>query len=242
MRPWYDPQQLFVSLGITLPFFIYYCWRFYSSVADHRDGMKILDGDAWLGEILLPKWNEDQISSQLAMSHVSAKVDTTLMSIRRRMIFDSNILVLLGFIGTLLGLLTSFENLSFANNEPLSAIGKITGGLGTAVVSSLAAAILAIFERGYLAGTEKAVASLKKKIIKKCFQQYTAVNHAPQQVLSINDESRELILPPSRSFQCKSMTHRKSVQSQRCKLSNMKNAKKDNQHLWKWQFKKMDRV
>ena len=38
--PWYQPSQILLALGITLPFFLYYGYRIYGLVLDHRAALR----------------------------------------------------------------------------------------------------------------------------------------------------------------------------------------------------------
>lgn len=177
MEPWFAPAQIYTALGITLPIFIYYAWRIYSMILEHGQAFKNLKEGAWLDEILLEGWNKSEMAAQLALNSVFLRFDNTLGFIRRSLRADVYIIILLGFIGTLIGMITAFADLLLSigdkGMDPATALtALLRGGLSTALISSLIAAVLACLVMGYLSFTEKRVVKLKEEVNADCFERY----------------------------------------------------------------------
>jgi len=177
MEPWFSPIQIFASLGLTVPLFVYYSWRIYSLIVEHGMAMGQLKQKGWVTSILAGKWNQDDISSQLSLNNVFLHFDKKVGSIRRCLRADIYSVILIGFIGTLLGMIGSFTTLLLAVDSsgmnPTKAITTLVkGGLSTALISSLIAAILASIVMAYLSLTDRSVVELKEKINGLCLNQY----------------------------------------------------------------------
>ena len=169
MQPWFTPLQLLTALGITVPLFVYYTWRLYSLVIEHDQGIKSFEDFSWVNDLLDNYWTITQISAQLSISRIFLRYDTEIGSLRRSLKGDVNNIILVGFIGTLLGMLGSFASLIlFIGNEALNPATLISalikGGVSTALVSSLIASILAVLVLWYLSHTEKQLAVIKEKL------------------------------------------------------------------------------
>jgi hypothetical protein len=177
MEPWFAPLQVITSLGITIPLFIYYAWRFYSLILEHRHAVFELKDSTWIDAMLGDGWNLNDISAQLSLTNVYLEFDKKLGSIRRSLRADVYIIILIGFIGTLIGMIGSFTSLLTAVGDkgldPSVAIATlIKGGLSTALVSSLFAAIMAAVVMGYLSLTERTLVDLKKNLNVDCLNRY----------------------------------------------------------------------
>ena len=177
MEPWYSPLQVLAALGLTLPLFIFYSWRIYNLILEHHHELKELKKNGWIEKILSEDWNKDELSARLALNAVFFHFDKRLGALRRSLRADVYIIILIGFIGTLLGMIGSFTTLLLAvgksSLEPSAAITSLVkGGLSTALVSSLIAAVLAVFVMGYLEYTESAVVEIKAAINGGCLDSY----------------------------------------------------------------------
>ena len=177
MNPWFAPLQVITALGFTVPFFVYYAWRVYSLILEHRQALFQLRNRKWINSILTEGWNRDELAAQLALSSVFLQFDKRLGSIRRSLRADVYIIILIGFIGTLLGMIGSFTTLlmSVGNKglDPAIAItALIRGGLSTALVSSLIATIMAAVVMGYLSFTERKLVELKDGLNTDCLERY----------------------------------------------------------------------
>jgi hypothetical protein len=177
MEPWFSPVQLLASLGVTVPLFIYYTWRVYSLILEHNDAVKQLNNKSWIDNILTDGWNEDNITSQLTLNNIFLYFDSKLGSVRRSLRADIYSIILIGFIGTLLGMIGSFTTLLIAVgakglNPAVAITTLVKGGLSTALVSSLIAAIIACIVMSYLSFTDRKIVELKGKINKTCLDRY----------------------------------------------------------------------
>jgi hypothetical protein len=177
MDPWFSPIQIFASLGLTVPLFVYYSWRIYSLIVEHGMAIGQLNSNGWIDSILSGNWNQDDITSQLGLNNVFLFFDKKIGSIRRCLRSDIYSVILIGFIGTLLGMIGSFTTLLLAVDSsgvnPTKAITTLVkGGLSTALVSSLIAAILACIVMSYLSLTDRRVVELKAKINGICLTHY----------------------------------------------------------------------
>jgi hypothetical protein len=183
MEPWYSPLQVLASLGLTFPLFIFYGWRIYNLILEHHHELKDLKKNGWIKQILSEDWNRDEMSARLALNAVFFHFDKRLGALRRSLRADVYIIILIGFIGTLLGMIGSFTTLLLAvgqnSMEPSAAIASLVkGGLSTALVSSLIAAVLAVFVMGYLEYTESAVVEIKATINGGCLASYRSQSAA----------------------------------------------------------------
>lgn len=177
MEPWFSPFQIITSLGVTVPFFIWYSWRIYNMVLEHRLAFQHLQTEIWMDSILQKGWDMNEAATGLAMNSIYLYYDKKLGYIRRSLRADVYIIILLGFIGTLLGMITSFMTLlmSMGNKgiDPTSALTSLLkGGLSTALISSLIAALLACLVMGFLSFSEKGVVRLREKLNTACFNRY----------------------------------------------------------------------
>ena len=182
MQPasWYHPAQIVLALGITLPLFLYYGYRIYNLVLDHREALRrFLDADtgARLVQEKLretpPAGHAGDLAAQLAFAEVFAEFERDLGSRRRALRTDSQAVVLVGFIGTLIGVSGAFASLaSHGPGNERGALGLLEqlvgGGLATALVSSLVAALLGVLALGYLSATERAVVTARRSLLAAC--------------------------------------------------------------------------
>ena len=182
MQPasWYHPAQIVLALGVTLPLFLYYGYRIYNLVLDHRAALRrFLDADtgARLVQEALrekpPAAHAGGLAVQLALAEVFAEFERDLGSRRRALRTDSQAIVLVGFIGTLIGVSGAFASLaSYGSNGSGGALGLLEqlvgGGLATALVSSLVAALLGVLALGYLSATERAVVTARRRLLAAC--------------------------------------------------------------------------
>ena len=177
---WYHPAQITLALGVTLPLFLYYGYRIYNLVLDHRAALRrFLDAGAGarlVQEALrekLPAEHAGDLVVQLALAEVFAEFDHDLGSRRRALRTDSQAVVLVGFIGTLIGVSGAFASLvSYGSSDSGGALGLLEqlvgGGLATALVSSLVAALLGVLALGYLSATERAVVTARRRLLADC--------------------------------------------------------------------------
>lgn len=111
------------------------------------------------------------------MTNVYLKFDKDIGALRRSLRADAYNVILIGFVGTLVGMISSFASLmlSLGNKDanPMMAINNlISGGMSTALVSSLIASVLAGIVIWYLSYTEKGYATLKLEINAYCNNRY----------------------------------------------------------------------
>ncbi len=179
MNPWYEPLQIIAALGVTGPFLILYAYRVYSKILEHRGALQDLAKDDWIDRFLPLGWNRDELSTQLALNSVYLEFDQRLGSVRRSLRSDVYAIILIGFIGTLTGMLGAFTTLLLSVGsqglDPAHAVTSlIRGGLSMALVSSLIAAIIAAIVMGYLSFTEIKPVVLKARLNRVCFERYGA--------------------------------------------------------------------
>jgi len=177
MEPWFSPAQVIAALGITVPLFVYYAWRVYSLIIEHSHAFNELKNKSWLDKLLMQGWNKDDISAQLTLNSIFLNFDKRIGSIRRSLRSDIYTIILIGFIGTLLGMIGSFTTLLLAVGskglDPTLAITTLVkGGLSTALVSSLIAAIIASIVMGFLSFTDRKLVDLKDEINIICLERY----------------------------------------------------------------------
>ena len=178
---WYHPAQIVLALGVTLPLFLYYGYRIYNLVLDHRSALRrFLDAEArarLVREALPerpPAAPAGDLAVQLALAEVFAEFDRDLGSRRRALRTDSQAVVLVGFIGTLIGVSGAFASLAShgGSSDRGGALGLLEqlvgGGLATALVSSLVAALLGVLVLGYLSATERSVVTARKQLLAAC--------------------------------------------------------------------------
>lgn len=174
--PWYQPTQILLALGITLPFFLYYGYRIYGLVLDHRAALRRFskpEGSAELVREARLAAAEGELAAQLAMAEVFTALDHELGTRRRALRSDAHAVVLVGFVGTLIGVSSAFASLaSQGSGDGREAFGLVEqlvgGGLATALVSSLVAALLGVLSLGYLSATERAVVTVRRRILAAC--------------------------------------------------------------------------
>lgn len=174
--PWYQPSQILVALGITLPFFLYYGYRIYGLVLDHRAALRRFskpEGSAELVREARLAAAEGELAAQLAMAEVFTALDHELGTRRRALRADAHAVVLVGFVGTLIGVSSAFASLASQGSddgrEAFAFVEQlIGGGLATALVSSLVAALLGVLSLGYLSATERAVVTVRRSILAAC--------------------------------------------------------------------------
>ena len=174
--PWYQPSQILLALGITLPFFLYYGYRIYGLVLDHRAALRRFskpEGSAELVREARLAATEGELAAQLAMAEVFTALDHELGARRRALRSDAHAVVLVGFVGTLIGVSSAFASLaSQGSDDGREAFGLVEqlvgGGLATALVSSLVAALLGVLSLGYLSATERTVVTVRRRILAAC--------------------------------------------------------------------------
>ena len=174
--PWYQPSQILLALGITLPFFVYYGYRIYGLVLDHRAALRRFSNPA--GSAILVREArlaaaEGELAAQLAMAEVFTALDHELGSRRRALRSDTHAVVLVGFVGTLIGVSSAFASIASQGSddgrEAFAIVEQLVGGgLATALVSSLVAALLGVLSLGYLSATERAVVTVRRHILAAC--------------------------------------------------------------------------
>ena len=177
MKPWYDPVELALSLGITLPLFLFYAWRVYAGIIKHREGLRFLCAGE-LGEYLerlkedlkVKELSEASLRGEFLSAAVWNLYEERLGSVRRALRADAHTVVLLGFFGTLVGVVGAFYGVSPPEGEtasPLELIHRLLqGGLATALVSSLVASVLAGLAITYLSLTEEKTIRARKNLLK----------------------------------------------------------------------------
>ena len=174
--PWYQPSQILLALGITLPFFLYYGYRIYGLVLDHRAALRRFskpEGSAELVREARLAAAEGELAAQLAMAEVFTALDHELGTRRRALRSDAHAVVLVGFVGTLIGVSSAFASLASQGSddgrEAFVLVEQLVGGgLATALVSSLVAALLGVLSLGYLSATERAVVTVRRRILAAC--------------------------------------------------------------------------
>ena len=174
--PWYQPTQILLALGITLPFFLYYGYRIYGLVLDHRAALRRFskpEGSAELVREARLTAAEGELAAQLALAEVFTALDHELGTRRRALRSDAHAVVLVGFVGTLIGVSSAFASLasqgSDGGREAFGLVEQLVGGgLATALVSSLVAALLGVLSLGYLSATERAVVTVRRRILAAC--------------------------------------------------------------------------
>ena len=108
-----------------------------------------------------------------SMAEVFTALDHELGTRRRALRSDAHAVVLVGFVGTLIGVSSAFASLaSQGSDDGREAFGLVEqlvgGGLATALVSSLVAALLGVLSLGYLSATERAVVTVRRRILAAC--------------------------------------------------------------------------
>ena len=174
--PWYQPSQILLALGITLPFFLYYGYRIYGLVLDHRAALRRFskpEGSADLVRDARLASAEGELAAQLALAEVFTALDHELGTRRRSLRADAHAVVLVGFVGTLIGVSSAFASIATkgADSERGTFVlveQLVGGGLATALVSSLVAALLGVLSLGYLSATERAVVTVRRRILAAC--------------------------------------------------------------------------
>lgn len=174
--PWYQPSQILIALGITLPFFLYYGYRIYGLVLDHRAALRRFSSPRGSAELVREARlaaAEGDLAAQLALAEAFTALDHELGSRRRALRADAHAVVLVGFVGTLIGVSSAFASLaSHGSVDDRGAFGLVEqlvgGGLATALVSSLIAALLGVLSLGYLSATERTVVAVRRRILAAC--------------------------------------------------------------------------
>ncbi len=177
MKPWYDPVELALSLGITLPLFFFYAWRIYAGIMKHREGLRFFCADE-LGEHLeelkadlkLEELSGESLRGEFLSAAVWNLYEERLGSVRRALRADAHTVILLGFFGTLVGVVGAFYGFSLPEGgapSPVQIIHRLLrGGLATALVSSLVASVLAGLAITYLSLTEEKTARARRNLLK----------------------------------------------------------------------------
>jgi hypothetical protein len=177
MKPWFAPLQIITALGVTVPVFIVYAWRIYQLILKHQAAFRLLGSTAWLDEILEHGWTLNDVCAEMTLNNVLLRYDQALGVIRRNLRADVYIIVLIGFIGTLFGMITAFTTLLMSVGkgglEPSVALtALLSGGLSTALISSLVAALMACIIMAFLTFSEGRVAALKSQLNSLCLDRY----------------------------------------------------------------------
>ena len=179
-EPWYSPEQLMVSLGITLPLFLFYGFRIYNSWLEQRASLKFFLNADKVEEFVaqhltLPSQiHLTRTVLDLRLSSIWSAFDEDLLSLRRSMRGDVYSIILIGFIGTLVGISSAFSSILYDFSSqgvggPGEAIKRLLGsGIATALVSSLVAAALGVAAMSFLTFTEKRVSQARTLLMKKC--------------------------------------------------------------------------
>ena len=173
---WYHPVQIVIALGVTLPLFLYYGYRIYNLVLDHRAALRRFLDPAASARCVREKRlaaPAGDLAVQIALAEVFAEFERELGSRRRALRTDSQAVILVGFIGTLIGVSGAFASLASYGPESeggtLGLLGQLVGGgLATALVSSLVAALLGVLALGYLSATERAVVTARQRLLAAC--------------------------------------------------------------------------
>ena len=173
---WYHPVQIVIALGVTLPLFLYYGYRIYNLVLDHRAALRRFLDPAASARCVREKRlaaPAGDLAVQIALAEVFAELERELGSRRRALRTDSQAVILVGFIGTLIGVSGAFASLASYGPESedgaFGLLGQLVGGgLATALVSSLVAALLGVLALGYLSATERAVVTARQRLLAAC--------------------------------------------------------------------------
>lgn len=182
--PWYSPEQLAISLGVTLPLFFFYAYRIYSLWLDHGRALTDFNRLKYVND-LCAKQNinaKRELDTQFAIADVVGTLDRDLISRRRALRSDAHIIILIGFFGTLIGVLGSFTSLVTLGTEAIQPVdlvkGIIQGGLATALVSSVVAVCISGVVLTYLSITEKRVATARLNVLNACRIAINRVDYA----------------------------------------------------------------
>lgn len=177
--PWYDPRELAFSLGATLPLFIFYAWRIYSCVLKHHEGLKFFmryeDLRAEIEKLYQSLSMDDIDLPSLRMDFLASAAwnlyEERVGSLRRALRADVYTVILIGFLGTLIGVVSAFWKLSVgagaAVTSPTQVIsGLLKGGLSTALISSLVASVLGGLAMTYLSLTEVQAVKARNELLR----------------------------------------------------------------------------
>ena len=176
---WYAPKELALSLGITLPFFLYYAWRLYSLILDHMAALRFFGREQ--GAVLMveeavasalpagPGVTGGELMLQLGLSSLFTEYERRIGGTRRAIRADIYTVILIGFFGTLFGMAGSFtligQQIHAGLSDPAGLIqGLVKGGMATALVSSLVAAVMGGAAMAYLSFTERAVVEARLRL------------------------------------------------------------------------------
>ena len=176
---WYAPKELALSLGITLPFFLYYAWRLYSLILDHMAALRFFGREQ--GAVLMveeavasalpagPDVTGGELMLQLGLSSLFTEYERRIGGTRRAIRADIYTVILIGFFGTLFGMAGSFtligQQIHAGLSDPAGLIqGLVNGGMATALVSSLVAAVMGGAAMAYLSFTERAVVEARLRL------------------------------------------------------------------------------
>ncbi len=179
---WYAPKEMALSLGVTLPFFIYYAWRIYSLILDHMEALRFFsqeDGPARMMEeavassFLSPRHEAAmpavELLMQLGLAAVFGEFDKRIGGTRRALRADVYTVILIGFFGTLFGMAGAFtligQQVHAGLSDPAGLVqGLVKGGMATALVSSLVAAVMGGGAMAYLSFTERRVVEARQRL------------------------------------------------------------------------------
>lgn len=178
-KPWYDPAQLALSLGITLPLFLFYAWRIYSGILRHREALSFLfcphlvrEALEGLAENLRLEGSEpSSLKEDLLAALAWNLYEERLGSVRRSLRADVYTVILIGFLGTLIGVVNAFYHLSWslgaASASPSEVVSVLLrGGLATALISSLVASVMAGLAMTYLSHTERRAVQARDSLLR----------------------------------------------------------------------------
>ncbi|MES9902648.1 MAG: MotA/TolQ/ExbB proton channel family protein [Sedimenticola sp.] len=171
-EPWFSPAQLFASLGMTLPLFFYYGWRIYSQIIDHVKGVRKLIDEEYLAAMVRANQlaeQPDKTTTDLTIAAIGSEFDSKIGCHRRALKIEAHSAILVGFLGTLVGVSGAFAALTMKTRgtDPLAMMeGLIKGGLATALVSSLVAAVLGVIVYTFLSLTEEKVTRVRQSLLR----------------------------------------------------------------------------
>ncbi len=180
---WYAPKEMALSLGITLPFFLFYAWRIYSLILDHMAAMRFFSQEGGVKGMLEESIRFDafpaaldagskgweQLLLQLGVSTIYGEYERRIGGVRRALRADVYTVILIGFFGTLFGMAGAFaligEKIYGGLSNPGMLVGELVkGGMATALVSSLVAAVLGGVAMAYLSFTEREVSAARQRL------------------------------------------------------------------------------
>ncbi len=179
---WYAPKEMALSLGVTLPFFLFYAWRIYSLVLDHMSALRFFSKDGGVSRMVsdavrkaLPGEGAEasqavgELLLHMGISALYGEYDRRIGGVRRALRADVYTVILIGFFGTLFGMAGAFsligEKVTQGMANPVLLVEELVkGGMATALVSSLVAAVLGGAAMAYLSFTEREVVEARQRL------------------------------------------------------------------------------